>query len=509
MRPRIENITTTTMKPIITSLTARSGRRLLYLCALGLVPVLTGCASFEGIAPHAKKIEAVSLAGTATPAEANDAWPQQAWWRAYGDPQLDKLMQQALADSPSLASAQARLERAQAAAGLAASSRQPQVNADISAAYGRQSENYLFPKPPLGIGGEYVSQGQAGINFGYDLDLWGKNAALIRAADAQVKAAEFDREAARLALTTAIARAYVQLASQYALQDVLSATQKQRGEIHKLIEQRVANGLDTKVEVKQAESNQAALRAEQEQLDTGIKVTRLQLAALAGEMPSAAGAIGRPAMKEVPFAVPHTLPLDLLSRRPELAAQRARIEAASGEAEAAKAEFYPNINLSALIGFQSIGLGELLSSGSQTSSIGPAIHLPIFDGGRLRANYRVKNADIDTAVAQYNQSVVSAAQDVAEQLTRAADLAREEQATQSSLDAAEEAYRLATLRYRGGLSPYLTVLTVESQVLAERRAMAALRERSEELRVALIRSLGGGFDDQSNQIPVTAASAAR
>ncbi len=493
------------MNPVFRHSSAHALRRLLYLCALGAAPLLSGCASFQGIAPHNQQIEALQMPAGGAVGNAQDAWPQAAWWQAYGDPQLDKLMQRALSDSPTLAAAQARLERAQAAAGLASASGRPRLNAGVDLSYGRQSENYLVPKPPLGIGGEYVGQGQATLNFGYDLDLWGKNAALIRAADAQEKAARFDQAAARLALTTSLARAYLQLAAQYDLQDVIAATQTQREQIHKLIEQRVANGLDTKVEVKQAESNQAALQAEREQLATAIKVTQLQLAALAGEMPAAASAIGRPRLAPVPFSIPHALPLDLLARRPELAAQRARIEAATGEAAAAKAEFYPNINLTALIGFQAIGLGNLLESGSQMSSFGPAIHLPIFDGGRLRANYAMKTADMDAAIAQYNQSVLSAAQDVAEQLTRAADLAREERATQAALDSAEEAYRLATLRYRGGLSPYLTVLTVETQVLAQRRALADIHARRDQLHVALVRALGGGFEDS----PALAAATAR
>jgi outer membrane protein TolC len=127
------------------------------------------------------------------------------------------------------------------------------------------------------------------------------------------------------------------------------------------------------------------------------------------------------------------------------------------------------------------------------SSIGPAIRLPLFDAGRLRANYAGKASDIDLAIAQYNQSVLGAAQDVAEQLTRIADLGREEAATRNALNAAEEAHRLATLRYRGGLSPYLTVLTVETQLLTQRRAMAALKARRDDLQVSLVRALGGGF----------------
>jgi NodT family efflux transporter outer membrane factor (OMF) lipoprotein len=370
-----------------------------------------------------------------------------------------------------------------------------QVNVGANASYGRQSGNYIMPKPPIGIGGTYVSQGQATVDFSYDLDLWGKSAAAIRSAEAQSNAATYDRDAARLALTTSIARAYAQLAAQYEMRDVLLGMQKQREKILDLTQKRIANGLDTQVELKQAETSTAALRVDLIQLDTAIDVTRLQLAALAGEMPEAAKDITRPTLTTVPFTVPQTLPIDLLARRPELAAQRARIAAAVGEAESAKALFYPNVNLTGFLGYQSIGLNKLLQAGSYINGIGPAIHLPIFDSGRLRANYAGKTADIDGAISQYNQSVVTAAQDVAEQLTRIAALAREEEATRDALTAAEEAYRIAMLRYQGNLSPYLTALTVETQLLAQKRAAVDLNAKRQDLQIALVRALGGGFID--------------
>jgi len=460
---------------------------------------LTACAGLGPDAQNLKPIEHVALAPTpAGIAQTVDAWPENEWWLAYADAQLNRLMQRALANNPTLATAQARIAQAQAASDFNRAAERPQlaVGADIS--YGRQSENYLVPPPPIGPGGEYVSQGQAALSFGYELDLWGKNAALIRSAEAQVKAATYEREAARLALTTSVARAYAQLAAQYELQDILLATERQRQEIRRLVEQRVASGLDTRVEAKQAETNEAALRIELEQLATALKVTRLQLASLVGDMPENAAAIERPALAATPFTVPATLPLDLLGRRPELAAQRARIAAALGETEAAKAQFYPNVNLNALIGYQAIGIGNLFKAGSQMSSIGPAIRLPIFDGGRLRANYAMKSSGIDIAVAQYNQSVLAAAQDVSEQLTRLADLAREEAATREALAAAEEAHRLATLRYKGGLSTYLTVLTVETQLLTQRRALSNLTARKEDLHIALVRALGGGFTESGS-----------
>jgi NodT family efflux transporter outer membrane factor (OMF) lipoprotein len=461
--------------------------------------LLTACAGFQAGAPSATPADRIALSTPGGIDQARDAWPQDDWWTAYGDPQLNQLIRHALDASPNLATAQARIARAQAAVEFNQAANAPQVSAQAEASYGRQSENYLMPKPPLGKGGESVSQGLAALNFGYDIDLWGRNAALIRSAEAQLKAARFDSDAARLALATAIARTYAQLAAQYELQDVLLATQEQRQAIRTLTGQRVANGLDTNVELKQAETGEAALRVDLAQLATTIDVTRLQLAALAGDMPDAAKSISRPALSGVPFSVPQNLPLDLLSRRPELAAQRARIASAAEETQAAKAQFYPNINLNGLVGFQAIGLGQLLSPGSLMSSIGPAIHLPIFEGGRLRANYAARNADVDAAITQYNQAIVNAAQDVAEQLTRAASLAREEQAAREALAAAEEAHRLAMLRYRAGLSPYLTVLAVETQLLVQRRVAVDLKAKRHDLQIALVRALGGGFNEHGAQ----------
>ncbi|TCS36056.1 NodT family efflux transporter outer membrane factor (OMF) lipoprotein [Paucimonas lemoignei] len=468
----------------------------LPLCA-AMTALLGACASYQGIAPGAKAIEQVNLPAIQAAQQTQDAWPHEDWWRAFGDAQLDRLMNQALTNSPSLALAQSRIARAQAASSLANAGSGPQATLNTDASYGRQSENYVMPKPPLGKGGEYVSTGRAAIDFGLDLDLWGRNAALIRAANAQLDASRYDHDAARLALTTSIARSYAQLAAQYELQDVLLATQKQRQSIRTLTDQRIKSGLDTRVEQKQAESSEASIRADLAQLNTSMEATRLQLAALSGQMPTAAREIGRPALSAPAYAVPQNLPLDLLARRPELAAQRARILAALGDADAAKAQFYPNINLTAFLGFQAIGLNNLLSAGSMVSGIGPAIHLPLFDSGHLRANYAGKVADIDGAIAQYNQSVLTAAQDVAEQLTRIAALSTEEEATQAALAASEEAYRVAMLRYRGGLSPYLTALTVETQLLAQRRAAADLRARRLDLQVALVRALGGGFHDNA------------
>lgn len=483
------------------SLQCRARRRLVRTLSASAVALLLGaCAGFQDITASAGKTPDISIAIPGNIDAVPGAWPRNDWWTTFGDPQLNRLVGDALANSPNLATAQARISRANAAVTLSNAARALQMNFSGEASYGRQSENYLNPRPPLGTGGEWVSKGQTAVSFDYDLDFWDRNGALIRSAQSQAIAAMYDRSAAELALTTSIARAYAQLASQYELQDVLLATLKQRQAISDLTRQRVANGLDTRVELKQNETSEAALRADLAQVSTQIEVTRIQLAALAGEMPASASGITRPQLVYAAVPVPADLPLDLLARRPELAAQSARISAAIGEAKAAKAQFYPNISLNGLAGLQAIGLDELLNPGSVMTSIGPAIHLPLFDGGRLRANYAIRSADIDIAVTQYNQSVIGAAQEVAEQLTRIASLSREEDAIREALTAAEEAHRTAMLRYRAGLSPYLTVLTVETQLLLQRRAAVDLDARRHDLQLTLIRALGGGFHAQAHAL---------
>ncbi|HJW26823.1 MAG TPA: efflux transporter outer membrane subunit [Rhodocyclaceae bacterium] len=455
--------------------------------------VLGGCAALPGPDGALQPAAKVALATLPSPAAAVDAWPAEDWWKAYGDPQLDRLIAQALAGHPNLALARARIAQAQAAAGVARGGAAPQVTADASAGYGRQSEHYLMPRPPLGKGGEYVSQGQAIINLGYDLDLWGRNAALIAAAEDQARAAAFDYAGARLALAVSIARAYAQLASQHELLDITDATLKQREATADLIRKRLAAGLDTRLEVRQAETGSASLAAERVQLEAALAVTRLQLAALAGAMPEAASAIARPRLTTPAFNLPASLPLDLLGRRPEIAAQGSRIAAAREGIAVARAEFYPNINLAALIGVQAIGLNHLFSAGSMTSNVGPAFHLPLFEGGRLRAAYQQRTAELEGAVAQYDQSVLAAAQEVVEQLTRGAALDREAVSADAALAAAQEAHRIALLRYREGLTSYLSVLAVEGQLLTQQRAIADLKARRLDAHIALVRALGGGF----------------
>lgn len=473
-------------------------RSTLLMFATGAL--LAGCASSGGLEPGARAVDPASLAAKDTLAlvpTKTDAWPADVWWRAYGDPQLDALVAEALAGSPTLAVARARIEQAASTARAADAARWPQLGANAEVDRHRYTENGLYPPP---YGGATLSSGQLALNFGYQFDFWGKQRSAFEAALSRARAAAIEAEAARLTLAAAVAQAYVELDHQYALRDVAEAAARQREQIRELTGLRVKAGLETHVELKQSESAVSAARTDIALSDERIALLKNALAALLGQGPDRGLSIARPHLGTGPAAtLPSSLPADLLGRRPDVVAQKLRVEAARGDIAAARASFYPNIDLTAFLGFQSIGLDQLLKSGSRMGGVGLAMSLPIFDGGRLRANLAGRNADYDLAVEQYNATLVEALREVADQVNswRAIDVQSAEQAKAQAQ--AEEAYRLALLRYKGALSSYLTVLSVESQVLTQQRLAADLRARRLTTSIALNRALGGGFrgDDRA------------
>ena len=187
------------------------------------------------------------------------------------------------------------------------------------------------------------------------------------------------------------------------------------------------------------------------------------------------------------------IPADLLGRRADIAAARWRVQASSSDVANAKTQFYPNINLVAFAGFSSIGLGRLLDSGSQQWGVGPALRLPIFDAGRLRANLKAKSADVDAAIESYNATVIEAMRDVADQSQGLQATARQQREQAQALHAAEGAYAIAERRWRAGLATYLQVLATESAVLTQRRQQVDLAAQAYSSQIALAQAMGGGW----------------
>ncbi|MDX3907589.1 MAG: efflux transporter outer membrane subunit [Pigmentiphaga sp.] len=453
-----------------------------------LVAALAACASMDReAAPQARLLDGSSLAAE----QADVQWPVQQWWHRYGDPQLDALIDEAIAGSPSVVVAQARLARAEAAVGAARADGLPQVDGTFSATRQRYTEHGAIPAP---LAGGVRTDARLAVNVGYELDFWNKNGSLLKAAVSESRAAQAENQAAVGILASSVGSAYFNLQRLFAQRDVLQAAIAQRGRVGTLTRQRYASGLDTQVEVKQAESALAQARTQLAQVDEAIALQRNEIAALAGAGPERGAAIQPVALASPETAVPANVPLSLLGRRADIVAARWRVESALRHIDAAKAMFYPNINLAGFVGTSALGLSNLFKSGSQIVGVGPAITLPIFEGGRLNANLKGTAADADLAIASYNQTVLHAVNEVADTLASIRALGRERNEQRQAKEAIEHAYDLAVERYRAGLGNYLSVLAAQSAVLEQARLDADLKARALTLDVALAKVLGGGSE---------------
>ncbi|MBS0335560.1 MAG: efflux transporter outer membrane subunit, partial [Proteobacteria bacterium] len=241
------------------------------------------------------------------------------------------------------------------------------------------------------------------------------------------------------------------------------------------------------------------LRATLAQFDVAIALARNQLAALAGKGPDRGLSIGPVPGGVGPAAhahgLPPDLPLDLLGRRPDLAAARWRVESAAGEVEVAKKRFLPNVNLLAFAGVASLGLDRLLAAGSGIGGVGPAVRVPLFSAGGLQAGLRGREADYDLAVERYNELLLDAVREVADQVQTRRVLDAERSERRLAYAATEQARRFALERYRAGIASYLEVLDAEAPLFALQRADTDLGARALLAEVGLYRALGGGYAD--------------
>lgn len=467
--------------------------------------VLSACASMGNSTTHGKPLSGENLAGgqgLATSLQAR--WPQSQWWTALGDGQLDRLVDEAMAASPSLAAAQARIERASALAGVADANAGPQLSLGADITRQRFSENYMQPAP---LAGSVRNSGRLALDGSYELDFFGKHKAELDAALSRGRAAEYEAQAVKLALAANLTRAWVLLDREYANQDLLAATLKQRQRVAELSALRSKAGLDSVSDSKVATAGVATIRQEIEASRERLALLRNQIAALVGAGPERGEKLGRPQLAaNAAFGLPGSLPAELVARRPDIAAQQARLDASLRDIDYAKTLFYPNINLVGFLGFQALGLDNVLEGGSRIAGVGPALRLPIFDAGRLRANLRVSQTDFDGAVAQYNALVVDAFREVADAATSLQAIVRQQQEQKLAETDLRDAYQIAEVRYAKGIGNQLAVLVVEDRLLSQQRSGVELAARSRLAWVDLNRALGGGFSSQ--QAPTASNTAA-
>jgi|KBSMisStandDraft_5_1062788.scaffolds.fasta_scaffold09370_4 NodT family efflux transporter outer membrane factor (OMF) lipoprotein len=463
-----------------------------FAVSLFSIVLVSGCAGLPADDARGQIKPAGHYATERSFTDTSARWPSDSWWSGYGDAQLDRLIAEALTGAPNIAVAEARLRRAQALAGIAEAATLPQVSANGSISEQKQSRNYLSPRAATPEG--WNDYGRATLDFSWELDFWGKNRAAIAAATSETDASAADVAQARLVLATSIASAYAELARLYAALDTATAALEVRSKTADLFRQRYTNGLETLGSVRQVESRRAAAQADVLSLEEQLGLQRNRIAALMGAGPDRGLEIARPQVDLArPFALPARIPAELLGRRPDIASARMRAEAADKRIDQARASFYPNVNLVAFIGYQSLNVSNLAKADSGVGSVGPAISLPIFDGGRLRNQLRSTEADQAEAVANYERTLVQALQEVADATLSQKALGGQLARTDESVDAAREAWRIQNNRYQGGLATYLDVLSAEDSLLSSMRVLSDLQSRSFALDVALVKALGGGY----------------
>ena len=458
---------------------------------LMLLGTLAGCASGP---KYERPATELPVAFRDVPAQGMKA-PAERWWTLYGDPVLDRLVDEALAHNQNLALAAARVAEARALARVADSAFAPSIDGTFQRDRSRSSERSSLPLPPGSALERNTYRGQ--INVAYEVDLWGRLASTSRAAHADLLASESAQATVRIALVTDVVRAYFAL---LALDAQIEATRRSlllREDNVRLQKIRQQAGLIGDFDLRQLEAEVAAARAQLPALERSRTNEEAALAVLLGRSPRAIteGTVARGADRTEPPAplVPEGLPSDLLLRRPDIVQAEQRLIAADARISAARAALFPRISLTGYLGVESAALGDLLSGPARIWQLAFALAQPIFQGERLFAQIEAVRARERQALAEYQSTLQEAFREVRQGLaaqTRSREIFDAETVRVTAL---REALRLARIRYENGLVSQLEVLDAERNLLgAELNRLEALRAQRAAI-ADLVKALGGGW----------------
>jgi NodT family efflux transporter outer membrane factor (OMF) lipoprotein len=443
-------------------------------------------------------------ASTQTFAQPVTAWPAEDWWTAYGDAQLTDLIDRALKNSPDLKGVQARLIQAQAQAEQAGAGLWPTATAKGSIEETGVKLNLPGVSPQIKqfLPSDPQPFTQLSANLSYQLDFFGRNHAAVAAASSAARASALELAAARLQLSTAVATAYCTLiqaeADDAAAQEAARLRESSRG----LAADRLKNGLETRAEYSESDAAHQSSQVDLIGAAGAVLEAKYALAALIGEGPDAElGLTATAGLKTTPVGLPANLAANLIGRRPDIAAARLRVEAAAQREKVARADFYPNVNMVASALALSVTPQNIFTHNVELLQAGPAVSLPLFDAGRLSGAARGARGEYQEAVGNYDKAVVQALHDVSDAITIRRGAQESIDHAQQAEAANEDAYRLVTLRYKAGLTPYLSVLTAENALVASRRQLNDLQAQALGADVALVRALGGGFDSAAPAAP--------
>ena len=483
------------MKP---SLSTPISRLKLWGFLFAALTLLGGCM----VGPDYKRPEATTIPPAYT--GATNGWkiaqPQAqfskgAWWEVFGDPQLDTLEADAAAANQQLKAAVARFAEARATMDVTRSGLFPNIG--LSAAATRER---VSPNAPLTTTGQAIGHATTFSDFTvpldltYEIDLWGRVRRSVESARAQAQASADDLEGVKLSIQAEVAVDYFSLRALDSEQNVLRSSVQVFSKSFDLTVNLRKGGVATDLDVAEAET---VLKTTQAQIPA-VSLQRAQfehaLALLTGQ-PASSFRIPEQALATAPPFIPPGLPSELLERRPDIAAAERRMAAANAEIGVAKAAFFPTVELNGLGGLESVNAGTLFNYSSRMWAIGPSLTLPIFEGGRLRADLRLANATYGEMIANYRESVLTAFSEVEDNLSAQNLLASQYSAQSAALLAARKELEIANNRYRDGLTTYLDVATAESTELNIEFAATQLRGQQLVAAVSLVKSLGGGWQE--------------
>lgn len=414
------------------------------------------------------------------------------WWKDFGDPVLNDMIEMALRDQPGLKAANARVERMMALAEISNLSLSPQLSASAEVSRQRFSERGFYPPP---LAGHVFDVGTLQTGMSWSLDIQGRHTAEIASALNQVQSAQAEVLASSQYLAAQVSRTYIGLAKLAEQQLLIKDALHQREQVLSLTTQRVAAGLDTQLELLQAQAGLQEAQSQVEVVNELISIARHQLSVLCGQSPQAFETL-LPHFSQIHIGkVPSQIGADLLSRRADVTAARWRVEASTQDVKVAHTQFYPNVNIGAFIGLNSIGLNHLLEGGSLQAGVTPAIHLPIFNARTIRAQLKGKEGELDVSIAQYNGAVLDALKEASDALSSSQSISRQQVDQAHALALAQSVYQINVDRFKAGLTNQLTVLQAQSQWFAQRRLAVELTAREMDNHVLLMKALGGGWTE--------------
>jgi multidrug efflux system outer membrane protein len=459
--------------------------------AIAAVLAMVGCAGLPPKPKPAQLPETLPLDGFEAPTGGN--WPEKEWWKRYQDPVLDRLIELALGSSPTLATAHARYDSARQSVRVAGASSGARVDAVGDIERQRLSDNGLIPPQLLGF--SWYNQADLGLQASYTFDWWGKQRGIVEAALDQAHAAQADRSAAALMLATSIADTYF---GWQADQSRIALARERAGIVEReaaIAAARVGADLDSADETRRTDLALAAAHEQVSSLEGSATLRVVALAGLVGRSIAELPALQPRPLPGVSGNLPDDVKIDLMSRRADITASRWRVEAAERNVVTARADFFPDVTINALLGLSSIDVGKLLEYGSRVPQATAAIHLPIFDAGRLKAGYGATQAALGSAIAGYRDTLVSAARDVATQASTRAQISAERSQRLIQVDAASQLRGSAAARVREGITDVRAELTATETWMEQRDVLLQLDSAALSADIALQRALGGGYEN--------------